>query len=111
MRRHKAIKLKQPHVLSFSALIFSHDASSHETSTQPNHASPERRGGPGSTLDTGGRSILSPPGGGSPVSPGDDDGGLLEDEDGEELAMHSKAFYAIGRLKAIRQGPEDDRRR
>lgn len=45
----------------------------------------------------------------SPSSP--PGAGDLLDEDDEELEMHSKAFYAIQELKAMRARAAEDRRR
>lgn len=61
-------------------------------------------GGAGSGAGSG----SSPPGVGSPTSPGDE--GLYEEEE-EELENHSKAFYAIGQLKAIREKAQEEHRR
>lgn len=53
-------------------------------------------------------SPVSPDGGGSAASP---DGEGLHEEEEEELEMHSKAFHAIGQLKAIRDRAAADRQR
>ncbi|CAB1102276.1 unnamed protein product [Ectocarpus sp. CCAP 1310/34] len=73
--------------------------------------SPHPEGG-GASRGTGGggSSGPSPPGAGSPASPGGG-GGLEVEADGEELEMHSKAFYAIEQLKGIRDKAKSSNRR
>lgn len=67
-------------------------------------------GGASSGTGGGGSSRPSPPGAGSPASPGGG-GGLEVEEEGEELEMHSKAFYAIEQLKGIRDKAASSNRR
>lgn len=47
-------------------------------------------------------------GGAVPASPGLDG---MDEEDEEELEMHSKAFHAIGQLRAIQERAPADRQR
>lgn len=64
---------------------------------------PSQQAGGGASSGSGGgdSSGASPPGAGVPASPGPD--GIFEEEDGEDLEMHSKAFYTIQKLKEIRE--------
>ncbi|CAN0459958.1 unnamed protein product [Ascophyllum nodosum] len=81
------------------------------TPTRPNHASQGvAEGGGWGSEGASGSTGASPSGDRSPLSPGGN-GGLVLEEEEEELEMHSKAFYIIRRLRSIREGAAEDRRR
>lgn len=70
-------------------------------------------GGAGFASSPGGAGFASSPGGGNAsLSPGFAVGDMLEEEDDDdELEMHSKAFHAIKQLGAIRARTADERKR